>query len=258
METQTPAPAPTPELSKAEKFKKEAKSYALIIFSLLAFRSVFFEPYRIPSDSMNTTLLTGDFLLVNKFSYGFKLPFSDWFNTNPIYLTGPEKPARGDVIVFKYPRDISIDFIKRVVGLPGDTVEMVDKVVYVNGVPLESRELEGKEQREDLDERYQNYAFKFFEVKTGEHKHFTQIDQNSLHSVTTPKFTVPDGNYFVMGDNRDLSGDSRMWGFVPFGHIKGRAVVIWFSLSFPWPWQLGSPEAEEFHFRPWRIGKAIP
>jgi len=251
-------PNTKPELSKKEKFKKEEKSYAIIIFSLLAFRSTFFEPFRIPSDSLNPTLLTGDFLLVNKFSYGFKLPFSDWFNTNPTYLTGPQRPERGDVIVFKYPRDISLDYIKRVIGLPGDTVEMIDKVVYVNGAPIIAKEVDDKELRDSLDNRYKSYNFKQFQNKTGGHTHYTQIDMNATYSVNTPKFTVPHDNYFVMGDNRDLSGDSRMWGFVPFGHIKGKAFLIWFSLSFPWPWQMGNPESEEFHFRPWRIGSLIP
>lgn len=259
METQTPDQKPVPqELSKMEKFKKEAKSYAIIIFSLLAFRSTFFEPFRIPSDSLNPTLLTGDFILVNKMSYGLKLPFSDWFNTNPTYLTGPSLPERGDVIVFKYPRDINLDYIKRVVGLPGDTVEMVDKVVYVNGVAIEAREVNDKELRESLDDKYKGYNFKQLETKTGNHTHYTQIDMNALYSANTPKFTVPHNQLFVLGDNRDLSGDSRMFGFVPFGHVKGKAMLIWFSLSFPWPWQIGSSAGEEFHFRPWRIGKLIP
>lgn len=248
----------TSPVSKKEKFKKEAKSYFLIIFSLLFFRSVFFEPFRIPSDSLNPTLLTGDFLLVNKFAYGFKVPFSDWFRTNPIYVTGPTMPERGDVIVFKYPRDISFDYIKRVIGLPGDTVEMIDKVVYVNGEAIQAKEVNDKELRESLDDKYDNYSFKQFETKTGKHIHFTQIDTNANFSVNTPKFTVPHDHLFVMGDNRDLSGDSRMWGFVPFGHIKGKAMFIWFSLSFPWPWQIGTGAGEEFHFRPWRIGKVIP
>lgn len=254
--TQEPAPAAPITPAKPKKdWVKEAKSYALIIGSILIFRSTFFEPFKIPSDSMNSTLLTGDFLLVNKFAYGFKLPLSDWFGP-PIYLTGPEQPKRGDVLVFKFPKDPSFDYIKRVVGLPGDTVEMVDKVVYVNGKPMESVEVDGKERKEILDNKYEKVQFKFFKNKDGEHEYFTQIDPAAMHSVNTPKFTVPSGMYFMMGDNRDLSGDSRMWGFMPFENVKGKAILIWFSLAFPWPWQ--SPgEREEFHFRPGRIGKMI-
>lgn len=118
-------------LSKKGKFVKELKSFVLIILSVLIFRSVLFEPFKIPSGSMIPTLLIGDFILVNKFAYGFKVPFSDWFS-DPIYITGPQQPDRGDVIVFKYPKDTNLNYIKRVVGLPGDTIEVIDKVVYIN------------------------------------------------------------------------------------------------------------------------------
>jgi signal peptidase I len=120
-----------PSVSRKEKFIKEVKSFTMIIMSVLIFRSVLFEPFKIPSGSMIPTLLIGDFILVNKFSYGFKVPFSDWF-TDPVYITGPKQPERGDVIVFKYPKDTNLNYIKRVIGLPGDTIEVIDKVVYVN------------------------------------------------------------------------------------------------------------------------------
>jgi signal peptidase I len=243
-----------PKLTKGEKFKKEAKSFVLIIFSVLLFRSVLFEPFKIPSGSMIPTLLIGDFILVNKFSYGFKVPFSDWFS-DPIYLTGPSKPERGDVVVFKYPQDVSLNYIKRIVGLPGDTIEVIDKIVYVNGKALDMKEIDGKEIIKDMDEKYKRYKFRFFETKTGERKHITQIDIDNVFNSNFYKITVPQNSYFVMGDNRDFSADSRSWGFVPFGHIKGKAILTWFSLSFPWPW--GGDEQESFAFRPWRIGKLI-
>jgi signal peptidase I len=125
---QDPAGAAAPLISKKDKFIKEVKSFTLIILSVLVFRSVLFEPFKIPSGSMIPTLLIGDFILVNKFSYGFKVPFSDWFS-DPIYMTGSAQPKRGDVIVFKYPKDTNLNYIKRVVGLPGDTIEVIDKVV---------------------------------------------------------------------------------------------------------------------------------
>ncbi|MCE3012129.1 MAG: signal peptidase I [Proteobacteria bacterium] len=240
--------------SKMEKFKKEAKSFTFIILSVLIFRSVLFEPFKIPSGSMIPTLLIGDFILVNKFSYGFKVPFSDWFS-DPTYITGPGKPERGDVVVFKYPQEVSLNYIKRVVGLPGDTIEIIEKVVYVNGQPIEMKEIEGTKILSDMDEKYKRYNFKFFETKTGNHTHVAQVDQDNIFNANFYKITVPQNHYFVMGDNRDFSADSRSWGFVPFGHIKGKAFLIWFSLSFPWPW--GGDEQENFAFRPWRIGKLI-
>lgn len=241
------------EPKKKSKFWSEFKSISLIIVTVLAFRSVFFEPFKIPSGSMIPTLLIGDFILVNKFSYGFKVPFSDWFS-DPIYITGPGKPERGDVIVFKYPKDESLNYIKRVIGLPGDTVEIIEKVVYVNDKPIETKVIDGKEIMEDMDDKFKRYNFKFFQTKTGEHDHVSQIDQDNIWYPNFKKIKVPEGSYFVMGDNRDFSQDSRYWGFVPFNNIKGEAILIWFSWSFPWPWENSE---ETFKFRPWRIGTLI-
>ncbi len=127
-------PGPVIELTKKQKIIKEVKSIFWILVLVLTFRSVFFEPFRIPSGSMIPTLMIGDFILVNKMSYGFKVPFSDYW-TDPTYLFGKSNPERGDVVVFKYPKDTSINYIKRVVGLPGDTIEIKRKIVYINGKP---------------------------------------------------------------------------------------------------------------------------
>ncbi|MEX0799081.1 MAG: signal peptidase I [Bacteriovoracaceae bacterium] len=240
-------------VSSRKKFVKEFKSIIIIVVTVLAFRSSFFEPFKIPSGSMIPTLLIGDFILVNKFAYGFKVPFSDWFG-DPTYITGPEKPERGDVIVFKYPKNPDLNYIKRVVGLPGDTVQIIDKVVYVNDEPIPVEPMDGSEIMEDMDEKFKRFNFKFFETKTGDHEHITQVDEDNIYIANFNKILVPEGKYFVMGDNRDFSADSRIWGFVPFANIKGEAILIWFSLSFPWPW---SEEDETFKFRPWRIGTVI-
>ena len=242
-----------PTLSRKDKFKKEFKSITLIIIAVLAFRSTFFEPFKIPSGSMIPTLLIGDFILVNKFSYGFKVPFSDWFS-DPIYITGPDKPKRGEVVVFKYPNDTSLNYIKRVVGLPGDTLQMINRVVYVNDKPIVADSIDGKEFMDDMDEKYKVYNLEFFKTKTGEKEHITQIDSDNYYSTDFSKIKVPEGHYFVMGDNRDFSADSRSWGFVPFGHIKGRAILIWFSTNIPFP---GADAGDVFTFRPWRIGNLI-
>src|SRR5690554_769874 len=241
---------PTAPVDRKKKIIKEAKSFIVIILSVLAFRSVLFEPFKIPSGSMIPTLLIGDFILVNKFAYGFKVPFSDWF-TDPIYLTGPDRPERGDVIVFKYPRDPSLNYIKRVVGLPGDTIQIIDKVVYVNDEPIVAEEIDGGE---IMDEKFKRFNFKFYNTKTGDHEHITQVDVDNVYIANFNRIVVPDNQYFVLGDNRDFSADSRIWGFVPFENIKGEAVMIWFSLSFPWPW---ADSDETFKFRPWRIGTAL-
>ncbi|MBD64099.1 MAG: signal peptidase I [Halobacteriovoraceae bacterium] len=238
---------------KKSKFFKEAKSITLIIILVLAFRSVFFEPFKIPSGSMIPTLLIGDFILVNKFAYGFKVPFSQFFG-DPIYITGPNSPKRGDVIVFKYPQDTSLNYIKRVVGLPGDTVEVIDKVVYVNGQPLDAESFEGELVMKDMDEKFKNFNLRFYKAKTGDHVHLTQVHMDNVFLADHPREVVPEGHYFVMGDNRDFSSDSRRWGFVPFNYIKGEAMLVWFSMSVPFPW---SDMEEDFTFRPWRIGTMI-
>lgn len=238
---------------KKKDWKKEFKSMALIVVVVLGFRSVFFEPFKIPSGSMIPTLLIGDFILVNKFAYGLKVPFSDWYS-DPIYITGPDKPKRGDVIVFKYPRDPDLNYIKRVVALPGEWVQGIDKVIYVNDEPIKMEEFDGSEIMKDMDDKFQSFNFKFFKTQTGEHTHIAQIHEDNVFSANFRKQQVPEGHYFVMGDNRDFSSDSRVWGFVPFENIKGKALLVWFSMSVPMPW---SEPDDSFMFRPWRIGTMI-
>ncbi len=242
------------QLSKKEKFKKEAKSISLIVITVLIFRSVLFEPFRIPSGSMIPTLMIGDFILVNKFAYGFKLPFSDislfGFDSDPVYLFGEESPERGDVVVFKYPSDPSINYIKRVVGLPGDSIEIREKRVFINDQPIDQTEVDGREIMSDMDEKFKNYNLKFYKAKTGEHEHTIQQDIDNYYKTDYEKKVIPEGKYFVMGDNRDFSYDSRYWGYVDHKLIKGEAILVWFSLIFPFG-------EDNFKFRPWRIGKMI-
>lgn len=240
--------------TKKEKMIKETKSIILIIIAVLTFRSVFFEPFRIPSGSMIPTLMIGDFILVNKFSYGFKVPFTDLTlgdkSFDPVYLFGKSDPKRGDVVVFKYPKDLSVNYIKRVIGVPGDTLEIRNKVVYINDKPIEPKEFDGKEVMADMDDKFKGYNLKFYRTKTGDHDHVIQQDNDNYFKVDFDKITIPQGKFFMMGDNRDFSYDSRYWGFISHEQIKGRAMFVWFSFIFPFG-------ENPMKFRPGRIGTAI-
>jgi len=247
-------PKNTSGMTKKQKFISEAKSIFIIIISVLTFRSVFFEPFRIPSGSMIPTLMIGDFILVNKFAYGFKVPFTDFVlgdtSFNPIYIAGKSDPKRGDVVVFKYPKELSVNYIKRVVGLPGDTLEIRNKVVYINDLAIEPHEIDGKAIMADMDDKFKGYNLKFNKVKTGEHEHIIQQDNDNYFKVDFDKITIPAGKFFMMGDNRDFSYDSRYWGFISHEQIKGRAMFVWFSFIFPFG-------ENPMKFRPNRIGTLI-
>ena len=190
-----------------------SRSFFPVLFFVLLLRSFLFEPFQIPSGSMLPTLKIGDFILVNKFDYGLRLPVVG----KTVYEVG--QPSRGDVMVFKYPEDPNINFIKRVVGIPGDTVEYRNKVVYVNGamqtltrvVPDGSLVVPPltEEASEQLGDR--------------EHRIWRRMTQGR----DFPPIRIPEGQYFVMGDNRDNSNDSRVWGFVDDSLIVGRAFAVW-------------------------------
>lgn len=210
---------------------KEVWSYAIIIAVVFAFRSTFFEPFRIPSGSMIPTLNIGDFIVVNKFSYGFKVPYSDMFS-DPIYITKFEQPKRDDVIVFKFPVDPSKNFIKRVIGVPGDEIEMINKEVFVNGVKMAIMP-DDSESTKRFADNFDGKKVNFFKVKDQGKEFNIQTTDKQTEVDTFPKFRVPEGKYFVMGDNRDFSADSRFWGFVPEANIKGKAVVVWMSMTLP-------------------------
>ncbi len=215
-----------------EKILKEIKSITIIVVVVFAFRSTFFEPFRIPSGSMIPTLMIGDFILVNKLSYGIKIPFTDMY-WDPIYITKFSPPKRGDIIVFKYPKDENINYIKRVVAEPGDELELIDKRLYVNGKPSEIKEIDGKKIMEDMDEKFKYFNFLFYESKVGKKTHILQKLDGRGPRDYYPKTIVPKGKYFVMGDNRDFSADSRFWGFVDERLIKGKALFVWFSFILP-------------------------
>lgn len=191
-----------------------ARSFFPLIVIVLVLRSFLGEPFRIPSGSMMPTLMAGDFILVNKFTYGLRLPVVD---TKILEVGSPE---RGDIVVFRFPRDPSVDFIKRVVGLPGDHVVYRDKRLYVNGDPV-PQEVVGP---------YGRYGARDLEIRreslNGTGHEVLVMQGRELPSL---EFYVPEGEYFVMGDNRDNSNDSREWGTVPDRNLVGRAFLVWMS-----------------------------
>lgn len=195
-----------------------SKSFFPVLLFVLVLRSFVAEPFRIPSSSMMPTLLIGDFILVNKFAYGIRLPVT---NTKVIDIGDPE---RGDVMVFRYPKDLTLDYIKRVVGLPGDKVGYYDKHVYINGERVTQTDLgfyEGTGQGEKMNgsQMYQEH------LPVQQHNILLMKERPSIEG----EMVVPEGHYFMMGDNRDNSNDSRYWGTVPEENIVGKAFAIWMN-----------------------------
>ncbi len=197
-----------------------SKSFFPVILAVFLIRSFIVEPFKIPSGSMMPTLLAGDFILVNKFTYGLRVPI---LNNTFIEVS---KPERGDVFVFHYPPDPSIDYIKRVVGLPGDKVAYRNKQIFINGEPVEMS-LVGDYQYVTSGLNMVNA--KHYQEQLGEIKHDVLIEDNSLS--IDGETEVPAGHYFAMGDNRDNSKDSRSWGFVPEDNLVGKAFLIWWNFD---------------------------
>ncbi|MFN3375367.1 MAG: signal peptidase I [Burkholderiaceae bacterium] len=206
-----------------------------VIAAVFVLRSFLFEPFKIPSGSMIPTLRVGDLILVNKFAYGLRLPV---IHTR---ITEGTAPARGDVMVFRYPPQPNMDYIKRVVGLPGDEVAYLNKRLTVNGKPVETQALP-----DFLDEGSMRY-FKQYEEHLGERTHRIIVNPDApafvqgvtehphrdlcRYSVEGVVCKVPEGHYFMMGDNRDNSLDSRYWGFVPEKNIVGKAFFVWMNFG---------------------------
>jgi signal peptidase I len=216
-----------------------AKSFFPVILIVFFIRSFLVEPFKIPSGSMIPTLQVGDFILVNKFTFGIRLPIVNH------KLVQVNNPQRGDIMVFHYPENPSVDYIKRVVGLPGDTVEYRNKRLWINGVE--------QAQQADGDYNYVETGLSFVHTEKrietlGDVKHTVLVNpeiptlrlssvaefrwrENCSYDDEMVRCKVPDGHYFMLGDNRDNSRDSRYWGFVPDYQIVGKAFLIWMNFS---------------------------
>ena len=216
-----------------------ARSFFPVILIVFLLRSFLYEPFKIPSESMLPTLQVGDFILVNKFTYGVRLPV---INKKIVDLGAPE---RGDVMVFRYPEDPAKDFIKRVVGTPGDKIAYMQKRLSINGKAIETESLGTAT---EVDKRLGLRRFESFREKFGEKSHQMMVDpdaigvrlsgvrqfpnrENCEYNNDGVVCTVPAGHYFMMGDNRDNSDDSRYWGFVPEENIVGKAVRVWMNFG---------------------------
>ena len=187
---------PAPK-TRMQIFREYVNSFAVAIVLALFIRSFFVQAFKIPSGSMEPTLLIGDHILVNRFIYGFRVPFTR------IKFLEFQEPRRADIIVFKYPEDPSKDFIKRVIGLPGDTVEIRDKKIYINNQLMEDQH--------------------------GIHRDSVFLPRDISPRDNYGPARVPPHSFFVMGDNRDSSLDSRFWGFVNTKAVEGKALVIYWS-----------------------------
>lgn len=204
--------------SKEPVIVEYARSFFPVILVVLILRSFLVEPFRIPSASMTPTLLDGDFILVNKFSYGLRLPI---LGTKILNIN---EPARGDVVVFRYPGNPSIDYIKRVIGLPGDHVSYYRDRLTINGKPVPQVN-KGIFAGKGVAMSASGMSLRLENLDGVEH----EMLEDPRRFVHEGEYVIPEGQYFVMGDNRDNSNDSRFWGTVPEENLVGKAFLIWMN-----------------------------
>lgn len=236
--------------NKKEKdsgFYETVKVVVQALLIALVVRTFLFQPFSIPSGSMKDTLLIGDYLFVSKYSYGYSR-YSFPFGFAPISgRVWASEPERGDVAVFKLPTDTSVDYIKRVIGLPGDTIQMIDGTVHINGEPVERKRIDDyiEQSSSGAVQRVPRYRET---LPNGVSYDTLDLSPNGALD-NTREYKVPEGHYFMMGDNRDNSTDSRVLhkvGYVPFENFMGRAEVLFFSIKdrtpawhiWSWPWSV--------------------
>jgi signal peptidase I len=238
------APVPAkPKPAEGESWLETIKTIVYALLIALVIRTLFFQPFNIPSASMEGTLLIGDYLFVEKFAYGysrFSMPFGHILPAfGRVLGTGPD---RGDVVVFKLPSDESTDYIKRVIGLPGDHIQMIDDRLYINDKVIPRVRVADYVERTD---GYENHVVQYRETLPNGKSYLTLDRYTAGPYDNTPVFVVPAGHYFMMGDNRDNSDDSRAdVGYVAAENVVGKAEFIFFSIDesadwwqiWKWPW----------------------
>ena len=204
------------KLKKYGERKSGASNSVIFYFLLLALSttsSIFrpFETFSIPSGAMSPTVRIGDYITAQR------------------YVS--DKIERGDLIVFMYPKDEAIQYIKRVVAMPGETIEVKDKVIYINGSEVALKAIDDFDKEGMVHSRFHDFPLKLYETKTGNIKHFVMLNQENTYSLNYGPKKIPEGHYFVMGDNRDFSSDSRFWGTVPKENVLGKAKAVYFNRS---------------------------
>ena len=227
---------------KKETFGETVKTVVYAVLIAVVIRSLLFEPFRIPSGSMYPTLEVGDYLFVSKYTYGYS---KHSFPASLAPIKGriwASEPNRGDIVVFKFPVDNKTDFIKRVIGLPGDTVEVKKGILYINDKPVERKEI-GNYKIDEFTIRPEVYTEYEETLPNGIKHRILEISDHERQVDNTTKVTIPEDHYFVMGDNRDRSDDSRVSvGFVPKENLVGKARLVFFSHNDkgawykPWTW----------------------
>lgn len=253
----------TEEKHETEGKKRKSKSretFEAILIAVtvaLFLRAFVVEAFKIPSSSMVPTLKIGDHIFVNKYIYGLRIPFT---KNPPKQLVEFKTPRRGEIVIFNFPKDTSKDYIKRLIALPGDKIKIVDDKVFVNGNLLEKKKLESLDERDILQDIPNNEKYDLFREKsldgisyyTMYRKErswgFSYYDCMFCENPDGSEIIVPEDHYFVMGDNRDNSADSRRWGFVPEEYVKGRALFTWLSLNSDEPifWKIPGIRWERF------------
>ncbi|MFQ5356422.1 MAG: signal peptidase I [Mariprofundaceae bacterium] len=203
-------------MSKKQTWRDWIESLLIVAIIAIVIRSFIIAPFKIPSSSMVPTLAIGDYIFVQRYPYGLRIPFTD-------YQFFPSAPERGDVVVFDYPEDRSKDYIKRIIGLPGDEIRYEHNKLFING----------KEMSLEFQSRYTYFLSDGnVDISNLFQEQLTGINHEILRKKETIRdgiWQVPDGKFFVLGDNRNNSRDSRFWGFVPQSYLVGRAVIIWWS-----------------------------